>query len=207
MKKVNLLRNGFTRREDLDFTDDGAIFTAYEYNGLIITKTTYKGEYFISVRVDYLRGFNFIYDDYSEKDWYKLCDEFNGVMDVDVEKLKENMDIIKRGIEELEEEIKNDPIDNALLENRLLQEEKELKEFIEEHKMVDLTKYDEYEIKDLEWHFDRIKGELRTIQHKLVDKGFSRREYKRTQKYGYMIFDGIDTNYHTTSIMEILNRG
>ena len=151
MKKLNLLGNGFIRREDLDFTDDGARFTAYEYNGLVITKTTYRGEYFISIRIDYLTDVNFVYDDYKDKEWYKLCDKFNGVYEINIDELRATITLIKAHIECLKEEVENDPIDGALMENRLLQEEKELVNFKNEYKMIDVTKYSEYEIRNLKF--------------------------------------------------------
>lgn len=179
---INLLKNGFTRREDLDFTDDGARFTAYEFNGMIITKTTYDGEYYISVRVDYLRGFHFIYDDYSNKDWYKLCDEFNGTREVNVDKLKHNINIIRKGVEELEEEIKNDPIDVELIEESLNRELKEVCDFINEYKDIDIMKFSTYEISNLKRYFNSLDDCRCSIMNKLSAQNYTRYDYKTVQK-------------------------
>lgn len=202
---VNLLKNGFIRREDLDFTDDGARFTAYEYNGIVVTKTTYNGEYFISIRVDYLKGFNFIYDDYSNKDWYKLCDEFNGVREVDVEKLKENINIIKKGVDELEEEIKKDPINIELIEESLNRELKEVCDFINEYKDVDIMKFSTYEISNLKRYFNSLDDCRCSIMNKLSAQNYTRYDYKTVQKNGYLRFKK-EKSFYCTEIEKLLNK-
>lgn len=199
----SLLKNGFTRREDLDFTDDGSRFTAYEYNGLVITKATYRGEYYISVRVDYLKDVDFIHEDYYNKDWYRLADEFNGVREVDVDKLKENMDIIKKGVEELNEEIKSDPIDKDLIETELKKEANEIEQFLNENIYIDIMKFDEYQVRSFKRYFDGLKSKLDRINSKLEKQNYTRHDYKMVQKYNYLIFNGLDKDFYVKEIREL----
>lgn len=199
----NLLKNGFIRREDLDFTDDGSRFTAYEYNGLVITKCTYRGEYYISVRVDYLRGKNFIWEDYHNKEWYKLCDEFNGVSEVDVDKLKANMDIIKKGVEELEEEVAKDPIDTEAITKQLEKERLSLQTFLDNHKIVDITKFDSYTLRRLVDYFESLKNKLETINTEIENKNYGRYQYYYI-KEGKTVAFNINDNYFVKNIIELL---
>lgn len=203
---VNLLKKGFERREDLDFTDDGARFTAYEYEGIVVTKTTWNKEYFISVRVDYLRDNEFTYDDYAEKDWYKLCDEFNGVAEVDVDKLIENIKIIKKGIEDLKQEIKKDPIDVELIEKHLKEELEEIGDFIRENKTINILRFSESEIRILKSYFDSLKRTEQAIIDKLNKKNYTRYDYKFVQRYGYLKFKGEEEEFYCKEIKNIINK-
>ncbi len=99
-KRLNLVSNGFTRRPDLDFSDDGTRFVAYDYNGLPITYCKYIGNYYLQIRVDYLKN-SFNYKDWMNTEEYKLAHEFNGVSEVNVDKLIENCIRIKAKVAEL----------------------------------------------------------------------------------------------------------
>ena len=121
-KRLNLVAAGFVRRPDLDFSDDGTRFFGYDYRGLPVTYCKADGRYYLYVREDYLRydgKCNYTWEDWSKTEEYRLCDEFNGAEDVDVEKLKENCIRIMAKMEELsnsvlEEEINEDVLIDAL---------------------------------------------------------------------------------------------
>lgn len=101
LSKVNIRNiDGFERREDLDFTDDGSKFKGYSYKGMPITTIRYKDETYLSVRVDYLWN-KFDYKTWMQTEEYKLCDEFNGVSEVDIDKLVENLEKIIAKVNEL----------------------------------------------------------------------------------------------------------
>lgn len=101
LSKVNIRNiDGFERREDLDFTDDGNKFKGYSYKGMPITTIRCKGETCLSVRVDYLRN-KFDYKTWMQTEEYKLCNEFNGVPEIDIDKLVENLEKIIAKVNEL----------------------------------------------------------------------------------------------------------
>jgi len=109
-KRLSLVSKGFTRRQDLDFSDDGSYFTGYDYKGLPITYCKYNGIYYLSIRVDYLKN-SFTYQDWRKTEEYKLEDEFNGVSEVNVDKLVENCEAILVKMAELNKEVKKEKID------------------------------------------------------------------------------------------------
>lgn len=121
MKRVNLVSNGFIRRKDLDFTDDGSSFRGYEYAGMPITYCKYEDQYYISIRVDYLKN-SFVWKDWRNTDEYMLEDEFNGTSNVDVEKLKANCVAIAKKVKELNEKVENEVIDTKPLKKQLEKE-------------------------------------------------------------------------------------
>lgn len=100
---AQLTKARFIRRADLDFKDDGTLFRAWEYAGIIITYTKWKSEYFLSVRVDYEGNNSFTFDDWMKTEEYHLADEFNGCSEIDVTKLIDNIITIAFKVKELNE--------------------------------------------------------------------------------------------------------
>lgn len=99
------------RRPEWDFSDDGTRFYGYEYKNLPITYAKAGGEMYFSMRPDYIKDFSYI--DYREKNWYMLCDKFNGVDEIDPEELINALEIVVAGIANLRNEIASATIDFA----------------------------------------------------------------------------------------------
>lgn len=139
-------QNGFIRRKDLDFGDDGAYFKGYEYNGMPITylrckeqiskfdkerqQYIYLDEYeyrcYISVRADYIvtdnrEKLSFTTIDMLNTNWYKDCDKFNGVNEdeVDIDELKNIINNAWVGLHELNDRVVKEVVDYNKLKNRL----------------------------------------------------------------------------------------
>ena len=86
VRMTPLPKNLFDRAEELDFSDDGAKFRMYKYKGrLPISVSSGYGMVFVCIRPDYVRKRK----DYNSHDYYKFCDEFNGV---DTAYFNNNMD-------------------------------------------------------------------------------------------------------------------
>lgn len=101
LSKVNIRSiDGFERREDLDFTDDGNSFKGYSYKGMPITTIRSRNVTYLSVRVDYLWN-KFDYKSWMQTEEYKKCNEFNGVSEFDIDKLVENLEKIIAKVNEL----------------------------------------------------------------------------------------------------------
>lgn len=50
MKRINLVKYGFVRTPDKDFSDDGTRFTAYTVGDILVTKAKYADLSFIDAR-------------------------------------------------------------------------------------------------------------------------------------------------------------
>lgn len=96
---------GMVRREDLDFNDDGNHFRGFEYKGMPITTLRSQDTTYLSIRVDYLKK-SFTSNEWYETEEYKLCDEFNGVGEFDLDKLIENLEKVINKVNELNEAAK-----------------------------------------------------------------------------------------------------
>lgn len=160
-KRLSLVSKGFTRRQDLDFSDDGSYFTGYDYNGLPITYCKYNGIYYLSIRVDYLKT-SFTLNDWRNTEEYALEDEFNGVSEVDVDKLVENCIRIQKKIDELNAEVESETLDVnpvvAQLEEEAAMATRVVEEFKKNYKWYDATPY------ELKSKVDDMKSLIRDIE-------------------------------------------
>lgn len=96
MTRINMTKYGFVRFPEGDFSDDGARFQCYKAGDIIVTKTTYQGEAFISGRsLPYDAEATLTYKEYSSLPHYTALDALNGVSvssltDEDLSKLYQN---------------------------------------------------------------------------------------------------------------------
>lgn len=201
-KRLSLVANGFVRREDLDFSDDGSYFRGYEYDGMPVTYCKYQDEYFICVRYDYLEN-SFTYEDWKNTEEYKLADEFNGVTEVDVDKLIENCIKVKAKVNELNAQVENEVIDATPLIRSLSREiiatwqkvENFKKNYMwwnaSEYELTSSRKYIlriEEEIKDAKKLIHQMKNnELSTIRLRDYDQFFKRYGYVKFSKDNFYL--------------------
>lgn len=113
--------DGMVRREDLDFTDDGNRFKGFEYKGMPITTLRANGKTYLAVRVDYLEN-SFTFNEWFATEEYKLCDEFNGVSEFDLDKLIENLERIIAKADEMDAKAEAEDIDTTEVEQVLKSE-------------------------------------------------------------------------------------
>ena len=98
---ANAAKYGIEVRPDLDFTDDGNRFRGFSYKGLPMTQCRCSSECYLSIRVDYLNGVEFTYNEWRSTEEWELCYEFNGVAEFDIEKLIENLEKVLAKVAEL----------------------------------------------------------------------------------------------------------
>ena len=77
MQRINLVKYGFERWEDEDFSDDGARFYCYRVGSRVrVSKTTWNGEVFLAGSI---HGNILDYTVYCNLPHYKSLDRLNGV--------------------------------------------------------------------------------------------------------------------------------
>ncbi len=113
LTKANIRKiEGMEKRENLDFEDDGNHFKGFSYKGMPITTLRTDDTTYLSIRVDYLNGTNnFTYDEWRGTEEYNLTDEFNGVSEIDLDKLLDNLERIIAKVNELNAKFENEEID------------------------------------------------------------------------------------------------
>ena len=62
--------------------------------GLPLTQCRYAGDVYLTIRMDYALGRLYQYKELKDTEEYRLADEFNGVPEVDVEKLIANCEAV-----------------------------------------------------------------------------------------------------------------
>lgn len=202
-----LTMRGWKRREDLDFRDDGTKFKAFEYtNGLIATYTKGYGEYYLALRVDYIG--DLVWEEYSQMDSYKLADEFNGVTDIDADKVCQNAVEIMNEYKKVLEEVQNKEIDMARLFKQIDKEKIIVERLLEESNLTldDLDKLDSYDVKRLREYRQNIKRDIDSKIDYLVEERYTHTQLRqmeyRLDRCGYLVInmDG----YYIKTIKQII---
>jgi hypothetical protein len=180
---------GFVRREDLDFTDDGNRFRGFSYKGMPITTLRADNTTYLSIRVGYFEN-EFTYREWMQTEEYKLCDKFNGVSEFDIDELVENIEAILAKVAEMNKAAMNEEIDMTKAKTALVNEIEYAEQVVENFKNnFKWYEASEYELKRL---IDYLKSEEREIKRaKEMDfDTMSRKQKKeiveRLTNYGYV---------------------
>ena len=145
LSKANIRKyEGFERREDLDFEDDGNYFRGFSYKGMPITTLRSDNITYLCVRVDYLEN-EFTYKEWMQTKEHGLCDKFNGVTEFDIDELIENIETIAVKVAEMNEAAMNDEIDTTdaeiALANEIANAEQVVENFKANFKWYDASTY------------------------------------------------------------------
>lgn len=145
LSKANIKNyEGFIRREDLDFVNDGNYFRGFSYKGMPITTLRSADITYLSIRVDYLEN------GFTSKEWHateesKLCDEFNCVTEFDMDKLIENLEKVIAKVAEMNEAAKNEVLNMTDVVNALVNEiayaEQVVEDFKKNFKWYEVSEY------------------------------------------------------------------
>ena len=202
--------SNFHLREDLNFSDDGNYFRGFDYKGLPITTLRTGNDTYCSVRVDYLDN-KFAYREWMNTEEYRLADEFNGVSEIDLDKLVENCEKILAKVAELNEKAENEVLDMTKVIERLKEEHEMVSTFIEEAKAsVKWWTLEPYQLKSLKESFDWIVRDLDRItdlwkeaETGTMDSKQQRRIYAFFNEYGYVKVKAMDS-YSVQRIREAM---
>lgn len=100
LTKANCCKYGIEVASEYDFSDDGSKFHGFIYKGIPMTQCYADDTVYLSIRIDYLPH-NFTYKEWMATEEYKLCYEFNGASEIDIDKLIENLEKIIAKVEEM----------------------------------------------------------------------------------------------------------
>jgi hypothetical protein len=173
---------GFVRREDLDFSDDGNRFRGFEYKGMPITTLRSHDETYLSIRVDYLENKSFTHNEWYKTEEYKLCDEFNGVGEFDLDKLIENLEKVIAKVNELNEKANNEEINidevKKAAKNEIEMAKKVIDDFTNNFKWF-LPSVNTYKISSLKNYMTSLLGRI----DKLENTDFDNLPIRRKKEY------------------------
>lgn len=201
---------GFVRREDLDFSDDGNRFRGFEYKGMPITTLRSHDETYLSIRVDYLENKSFTHNEWYKTEEYKLCDEFNGVGEIDLDKLIENLEKVIAKVNELNEKANNEEINvdevKKAAKNEIEMAKKVIDDFTKNFKWF-LPSVNTYKISSLKNYMTSLLGRIDKLENTDFDNLPIRRkkEYvERLNTYGYV--EIAETNFYVEELKEAIEK-
>ena len=190
---------GFVRDESQDFSDDGARFRCWTYNGVRVSYTTFNGEAFISPSFKVYNK-SFTYNDFynAMKELGLEPDCYNGIENdkelIDLGYLAEQIDAVLELIDELEEKFsKPEPIAYAANE-RLVNEKQWVKDAIEAITKVDWLEYDEdvvirgyhkVTVNDLRKWYRYLQGDFKKLE--AIDKSDAHKVNETFYRHGYVV--------------------
>lgn len=204
-----LTKRGWTRRRDLDFSDDGTRFKALEYtNGLIASYTKGDGLYFLDLRIDYLT--DLVFEEYSKMDSYKLAGEFNGVEEIDADKVCRNAEEIMKEYLEVKEMVEKKEIDIAKIIKQVQKEKSMVDRVLAQSNITieELSAIDDYDLRRLKEYRTKIKRDVETRISYLAEEKYSHKELRqmvyRINNCGYLVIDA--NGYYINTIKQIVKK-
>lgn len=204
--------DGFERREDLDFADDGNRFRGFSYKGMPITtlRSNSDNTTYLSIRVDYLEN-EFTYNEWIETEEYALCHKYNGVAGFDMDELIEDLEKVIAKVKEMNKKARNEVIemkDIVKLEVRL-NEEIGMAESVINLAKRNFKWYEasEFEMKQMMEYFNIVNKNIESAKslhfRKMENKDF-RFWKERLEKYGYLKLK--EDNYFLVEMEKMLNK-
>ena len=200
LERINLTSFGFTRREDLDFSDDGTKFRCYEFNTMRISLARACGDIFISCHSFATEPeLELQYNEYSKLEHYKKLDVLNGVSEVYEEDIIELKNAITAYVAEY-----NELAAKLASENPTMQELERACDEIVRQRINELDEINErftpavldlsdYDLKQFKYWYNSLKREIDEYKAKakrIYNTSYSRQfmqTYKNNLKasYGY----------------------
>lgn len=182
---------GFERREDLDFSDDGNRFRGFSYKGMPITTLRSHDETYLSIRVDYLNN-EFTYREWMKTEEHRLCEEFNGVYEIDLDKLIENLEKIIAKVAEMNKKAASEVIDTSELEAKLASEVEYAESIVEDMKKnFKWYEVNAYVVKSMAEFVGAVSSKIEKIKNYdfgTMDVRTKRALVERFRDYGFVEF-------------------
>lgn len=200
---------GMERREDLDFSDDGNYFRGFSYKGMPITtlRCNKDNTTYLSIRVDYIST-KFTYKDWMETEEWALTEEFNGVSEIDLDKLIENLEKVIAKVAEMNEKASNEVIDTREVEAKLAKEienaESIVEEFKKNFKWYEVSPYEVNKMSDYVRSATKMIAKVKAIDFGSMENKEKSFLVQRFNEYGYVEFR--DDFFYFTEMKKYLNK-
>lgn len=190
LSKANIKHyEGFERREDLDFTDDGNYFRCFSYKGLPITTLRTDNTTYLCIRPDYLET-KFTFKSWMQTKEYILCDEFNGVSEFDMDKLVENLEKVIAKVNEMNDAAEAEVIDMTEVVDALFNEVMMAENIVNNFK-VNFKWYEapSYELANLVKYMKSVESDIASVKAIKVSELTNKQKKEMVQRlndYGFV---------------------
>lgn len=185
---------GMVRNEKNDFSDDGAQFREYEWKGLLFSYTTYAGQMYLSLRLDYM---GYETNDYLNSKLWILGDKYNGVTMKSITReefeswLMELLQLFNEFKAEVEKKDET-PVDIAPMMEELNEEKEALEDLALKAVMELKVGYNKYDrgmeaMKTIMRNLTSVKEEIEKLP--MMEQKILRRKESSFKKSGYMVYN------------------
>lgn len=207
LSKTNIKHyEGFERREDLDFSDDGNYFRGFSYKGMPITTLRTDNTTYLSIRVDYLEN-KFTYKDWIAVNGWILCDKFNGVSEFAMEDLIEVLEEVIAKVKEMNEAAEAEVIDMTevvdALFNEVMMAENIVNNFKANFKWYDAPSY---KLTNLIKYMKSVEEEIARVNAIKVNELTNKQKKEMVQRlneFGYVRIR--KDNFYLTEMTKAIN--
>lgn len=169
MKRVNLVKYGFVRWPEEDFSDDGSMFYCYKVGKRVrVSKCTYNGEVFLSGQID---GDKIDYKTYMALPHFRAMDRLNGVSiegltEEDLQQFYEDCLSYEKEYEEAESKVEYPSLEALKKRNAEIVYKRQLefaivKGLLDDHGYDIITKANKYDL-------ETIKNYTKSLEAKTV---------------------------------------
>lgn len=170
LSKTIVTKNpNFHVREDLNFSDDGNRFRGFDYKGMPITTLRADGSTYLSVRVDYLKN-SFTHKEWMETEEWRLADEFNGVPEIDLDKLVENCERIIAKVEKMNKAAESEIIDMTDVKEKAKARIAEIEAAVSAAKKIEWWTKETYELNQIKDYMASLIRERDNLEKTNFDK-------------------------------------
>lgn len=216
MKRINLIKYGFVRWPEEDFSDDGSHFTCYRAGKSVrVSKLVSDGQAYLSADSECGNG-TLPYEVYSKLPNYQKSNwQYNGVSadtltDADLEAFYQSCLDYEKEYEAAEAAILYPSLDELkdqcrLIQAKLMREMAELEKIMGEHSIEAAVKFSE-------WEWKNLKQYLASMLHKVCqydpDK-YPQTIYKKSNSFSFVKPENSELNgptYYYTYIKELFQK-
>lgn len=147
-KAITVKNPNFHVREDLNFSDDGNRFRGFDYKGMPITTLRSDNMTYLTVRVDYLHT-SFTHKEWMETEEFRLEDEFNGVTEIDLDKLIENLERIIAKVDAMNKAAESESVDMTDVKAKATAQIEKMEAAIAKAKKINWWEKPDYELRQI----------------------------------------------------------
>ena len=212
MTRINLVKYGFVRWPEEDFSDDGNRFQVYKVGRVRVTKLVSDGEAYIDGDI---RDGKLPYDVYSKLPHYKAVGELNGVSfatltEDDIQKLYEDCQAYEVEYTNAENSIVYPTLDQirdkaSIITNHRMLELSKIENRLNRNMREAITKFSTYEWKELQEYFNNLakathRFNIATYPQTILGQAFSftfvKPEYEMGESYWFTSLSKLFDKYN-----------
>lgn len=213
-----LLKSGFVRNKEKDFSDDGSRFYCYMYNDIPCFLCKSDGLIYLTVKVNNM--YELPYNIYSKLPHYESTEKYNMCEKVDINDFIQIITAYQKEVDEELDKIKNADYDFQPIIDRLNHEKQHIEDdlnYCKQNITLDFlddleSQYDKKNILDyfnsIRRNYKQIINKLNDYQNGNISNNDIARDLNKVESQKYLIYeDDDDSSFYIKEIVNKVNNG